>query len=232
MGTGKSQGRFDMALRRGSYLFHVHTDWTDGQSSLADYCLSAKRLGFKSVILTEHVRRKPTYDFRMFLGLAKEQQAVYNIPIIVGVEAKVLPEGTVDIPETILSEIEVLGIAEHSFDGDSRALAKALKGAFDHFSNAPFAVVWVHPGLGLLRKSVPERLLEELLQTALEKGVYIEINLRHRLPPESLLPLIPDSALVIGLDAHTVTDVEVYCEEAFYREKQLKDVVPAKRKCT
>jgi len=215
-------GRFEKALQKGYYLFHLHTDWTDGKSSLADYCIAAKKLGFQTLILTEHIRRKCTYDFRAFLELAKEQQLILNVEIIVGVEAKILPNGFVDVPESVLREIDVLAIAEHSFEGDAYALADSLIQAFKSLRKAEFACVWVHPGLGLLlKKAAPESLFWKVLQTALKYGVYIEFNLRYRLPPRSFLSQIPSSRMVIGLDAHSVGDVETLAEEAIRAEEAL-----------
>jgi len=221
MGMAKWLGRFEKMLRRGHYLFHVHTDWTDGKSSLADYCLSAKMMGFRSIVLTEHIRRKPSYDFRALLQLAREQQSIHGLEILVGVEAKVLPNGLVDVPEWILSEIDVLAIAEHSFQGDATTLADSLSKALDSFRNAEFARVWVHPTLGLLKKSAPEPLSHGVLQAALRAGAYIEVNLRYRLPPESLLASVTLSNVVIGFDAHSVADVERLAGEALHWEDML-----------
>lgn len=106
MMTEKQPGQFEQALRRGRYLFHVHTDWTDGKSSLADYCVAAKKYGFQSIILAEHIRRDPTYNFWEFLQLVEEQQASHAIEIVVGMEAKVLPGGFLDIPDRVLSETD------------------------------------------------------------------------------------------------------------------------------
>lgn len=216
---GRQPGRFEEALRKGYYLFHLHTDWTDGESSVIDYCTAAKKLGFQTIIFTEHIRRKCSYDFQAFLRLAKEQQSIHGVEIMVGVEAKILSNGLVDIPEWILPDIEVLAIAEHAFQGDAFTLAESLIRAFKSFRNAEFARVWVHPGLGLfLKKAAPEPLFQKALQAALENGVYIELNLRHKLPPESLSPLIPLASAVIGLDAHSIEEVEELAEEVLHKE--------------
>jgi len=178
----------------------------------------AKNLGFQTLILTEHIRRKCSYDFQALLELAKEQRSVHGMEIIVGVEAKILPNGFVDVPEWVLPEIEILAIAEHAFQGDGFALADSLIRAFKSFHNAEFARVWVHPGLGLLKKAAPESLFQKALQAALENEVYIEFNLRHKLPPESLSSLIPSARAVIGLDAHSIEEVKALVEEVLYRE--------------
>lgn len=214
--------RFEKVLRRGRYLFHVHTDWTDGKSSLADYCVVAKKLGFQVLILTEHIRRECNYDFQALLELADEQRLIHGLEILVGVEAKILPHGVIDVPEHVLPEIEVLAIAEHSFQADASTLAESLEQAFESLRSAEFARVWVHPGLGLiLKKAVPEYVFRGVLQAALKCGVYIEHNLRHKLPPKQFLPLIPPNCTVIGLDAHSAEEVEYLAKEALQKESEL-----------
>lgn len=221
MMMGKQPGQFEQALRRGRYLFHVHTDWTDGKSSLADYCVAAKEHDFQSIILAEHIRRDCTYDFGKFLQMVEEQRATHAIEIVAGVEAKVLPGGFLDIPDRVLSKIKVLAIAEHAFPKDVEVLAHALSQVFKAFRNAEFALVWVHPGLKLLQQLVSAHFFQKTLQCALEYGVYIEFNLRYRLPPESFLSLVPSSKVVIGLDAHSVADVEALGELALDKEERL-----------
>lgn len=209
-------------IYEGLYLFHIHTDWTDGESILADYCVAAKKQGFQKVILTEHIRRNSSYDFRAFLDHVKEQESTQDVQIIVGVEAKILPNGLLDIPEWILPEIEVLAIAEHSFNGDAIAMADALMQNFKSLRNTKFAKAWVHPGLGLLlKKSAPVFLFQRVVETALKFDINIELNLKYRLPPESLFPLIPSSSLIIGLDAHSVREVEMLADEAIQHEMKL-----------
>lgn len=230
MMMARKSDRFEQVLRRGHYLFHLHTDWTDGQSSLYDYCIAAKRLGFQALVLTEHIRRECGYDFRGFLESANEQQSIHDMEILVGVEAKILPSGLVDVPEEILPEIEILAIAEHGFQEDALTLVESLNRAFESLRDTGFACVWVHPGLGLLlKKNLSESAFQEILQVALECGVYIEDNLRYKLPPKPLLPMIPPTCAVVGLDAHSVEEVEKLAEEALQKEGELISAIWSKR---
>jgi len=215
METEKQPDQFERVIRKGSYLFHIHTDWTDGKSSLADYCVAAKEIGFQSIIILEHVRRKCTYDFLAFNQMVEEQKTANAMEILVGAEAKILPDGTLDISELILSNIQVLGIAEHSFKGDAYSLFRALTRAFQSYHRAEFATVWVHPGLKLLQKEYDSfKFFQDAIQIALDNNVYIEVNLYHRLPPKQFLSLIPIPKLVVGLDAHSIYDIKLFGEMA------------------
>jgi len=222
METEKQLGQFDKAIRRGRYMFHIHTDWTDGVTSLANYCIAAKEIGFKSIIPLEHVRRECVYDFRAFMRMVEEQKNNSDMEIHLGAEAKILPDGSLDISEMILSNIQVLGIAEHSFKGDTNTLFRALSRAFRSFKDAEFARVWVHPGKKLLQQQ-PEsyRLFQEAIQIALESNVYIEVNLYHKLPPEQFFSLVPLPKVVVGLDAHSIDDIKLFGEIAFDLESKI-----------
>lgn len=222
MVMGKQLGQFEQVIRRRRYLFHIHTDWTDGESTLADYCIAAKEIGFQSIILLEHVRRECTYDFRAFLRMVEEQRSAHAMEILVGAEAKILLDGSLDISETVLSNVQVLGIAEHGFQGDANTLVHALGRAFKSYRGAEFARVWVHPGLKLLqRQPMATQFFQKAMQLALEHEVYIEVNLRHKLPPESFLSLIPSSKAVVGLDAHSVGEVKGLGEIALGLESKI-----------
>jgi len=208
--TGRYMDRFEKTLRKGNYLFHIHTNWTDGQSSLSEYCAVAKEMGFQSIIVLEHVRRECTYDFQDFLRMVEEERVAHQIEILVGVEAKILPNGFVDVPEAILPHVQVLGIAEHSFQGKIAELSHALQLSFQHYQKIVPALVWVHPGLKLLKQLQAFKAFQETMKFALNVGAYIEVNLRYNLPPEPFLSQIPTYRLVIGVDAHSINEVKEF----------------------
>lgn len=222
MATEKQPARFEELLRRGRYLFHVHTDWTDGKSSLSEYCETARKLGFQSIIVVEHIRKEASFSFNAFLEFVEQQRRTQEVEIAVGVEAKILEDGTVDMPDTVSSHIEVLTIAEHSFEGDADMLAEALCRAFRHYSRGNIVCVWVHPGLKLLHSFNAERAFKDVLEVALSNGVFIERNLRYDLPPHWALSRVPRSSVVIGLDAHSVEEVKRLAKVVLDHEMELK----------
>ena len=231
MAMKKQPGQFEQVIQRGRYLFHIHTDWTDGKSTLADYCIAAKEIGFQNIILLEHVRKECSYDFRAFLRMVEEQRATHAMEILVGAEAKILLDGSLDISETVLANIQVLGIAEHGFQGDAFTLAHALGRAFESYRGAEFARVWVHPGLKLLqRRPMSMKFFQEIMQLALENEVYVEVNLRYKLPPKTFFSLIPSSKAVVGLDAHSVDEVKGISKIALDLESKIANGVWTKAK--
>lgn len=200
------------SLLKGRYLFHLHTTHTDGSSSVEDYCLWASRNGYDAVIFTEHVKKKLSYDYYSLLSdIENAKRKFPNVDIWVGVEAKILLGGELDISEEILPEIEVICFACHSFSKDVDLYEKSFKKLFSDNRWKSRIRVWVHPGsflkhLGLIDDYL--HLLDGLTSLAIREGIFIEHNLRHELPPMSIIKNIPRANLIRGLDAHSVESVK------------------------
>ncbi|MGQ9811726.1 MAG: PHP domain-containing protein [bacterium] len=220
----KNSRRFEQMIQEGRYLFHFHTLYTDGVSSLADYCAVAKDLGFQSLILTEHVRRECRYDFKALLRDIAECQETFGLPILAGIEAKVLPEGILDVPDVLIECIQVLGIAVHSFPGDAFQLAQTLVRVFKDVSNLEVTKVWLHPGVHALERDL-EALgyFEDLIQCALENKVFIEFNVKHQVPSTSVKKILPTNRVIVGIDAHSVDEVATYAGTVLEWQRKLKE---------
>ena len=86
----------------------MHTNYTDGHSSIEDYFIEAQRKGLKFIALTEHVRRTLTYDYAEFREEVYRCGKKFDIAFAVGAEAKVLNvDGELDISEEVLSLIHI-----------------------------------------------------------------------------------------------------------------------------
>ena len=199
-------------LLKSNYIFHLHTTYTDGVSSVEDYCIWASRNKYDTIVFTEHVRKKLSYDFYSFLSDIENARRMFpDLSIWVGVEAKLLPGGNLDIPDHILSEIQIICFACHSFTQDIDLYENSLKRLFSGSRWKDRIRVWVHPGsflkcLGPIDDYL--HLLDRLITFARREGVFIEYNLRHELPPVSIIKNIRQSQMIKGLDAHSVQSVE------------------------
>jgi histidinol phosphatase-like PHP family hydrolase len=203
--------KFDRLLAS-KYLFHLHTHHTDALLSVNDYLRFASANGYDSVIFTEHVNRDLHYDFDRFVDEVEDARRRHpEVTSIVGVEAKILPEGELDIPEKILDKVELIGIACHSFPGDSELYFRVM----EKILTSPLwgkEKVWVHPGLFFLR--FPElkkgnwlQDLRRLTEMANRSGVYGETNMKYGLPT-SVFPSAWFDHGIIGWDLHHMEDLE------------------------
>ncbi|MGI8961577.1 MAG: hypothetical protein ACR2IV_17805 [Bryobacteraceae bacterium] len=197
------------------YLFHFHTLATDGKLKVADYFRFARDHDFEKLIFLEHIRRSPTYDVSAFIAEVKKSSQESGIQAVTGFEAKLLPDGALDIDESHAREAEVLGIAEHGFAGDVVTLSSALIECFQRYEHLKpaQALVWVHPGLFFKKKGLLETELEryrDLLDRAVEAGVPVERNMRYNLVPQTIFAELDPDSRVIGADAHTDDDLVRY----------------------
>jgi putative hydrolase len=197
------------------YLFHFHTLATDGKLKITDYFRFAREHAFNKLIFLEHIRRSPTYDVDGFIAEVKKTSQEFGIQALAGFEAKLLPNGTLDIDESYAREAEVLGIAEHGFTGDVVTLTSALAECFQRYEHLKptQALVWVHPGLFFKKKGLLEdeqSRYRDLLDHAIQAGVPPERNMRYDLVPQLIFADLDPDCRVIGADAHTADDLVRY----------------------
>jgi histidinol phosphatase-like PHP family hydrolase len=199
-------------LFAGRYLFHLHTQLTDGTLSVSDYFEYACSGGIDRLVFLEHIRRQPSYPVLEFATRVAECASSYGLQAVLGFEAKLLSAGTLDISSEHLAMAEVVGIAEHSFPDDPELLRNAFVNAVDFlrssFPSKP--AVWVHPGLwfkkrGLVPDSHPTFLA--MVAHAQSRGVFLERNLRYDLVSEAVTEVLLPASLVVGADAHRLADL-------------------------
>lgn len=199
-------------LFEGRYWFHLHTSFTDADLSVGDYFSAARAAGVDRLIFLEHVRRMPSYPVLELLSEVRRCAKRTGIAASVGFEAKLLPNGELDLSEEHIALAEVVGMAEHALDAEPEALEALIAQAAAHYLPilGPKPIVWVHPGLSLLRKGIIASRSNgywELIGRFQASGILIERNLRYDLVPAAGLDRVAPESLVVGLDAHTRKDL-------------------------
>jgi hypothetical protein len=200
--------RFDRGVSDPCW-FHLHTSRTHGTSTPSDYFREARRIGLSRLVFLEHVRAQPTYDpedFRQEILQASER---YGMQAQVGFEARILRGGRLDISTDLLSTADVVGIAEHRYEGDGSTLAADFRTlVLDTLPSYPKQTfVWVHPGSWLQRHAWSDPgTYQGMLDVASRAPLLIERNLKHNLIHERGVASLPRHKVVIGLDAHSVDE--------------------------
>lgn len=112
----QSLEEFKELISNRNYIFHLHTNYTDGLNSVYDYFIYAFEQNIDLIIFTEHVRKDLRYNFYDLINEIKCQEKRFKkIKSLIGCEAKLLPGGYLDIPENILALIDLVCFACHSF---------------------------------------------------------------------------------------------------------------------
>ena len=199
----------------GRYLFHFHTTLTDGRLSVKDYFDFVMHRGVDSLIFLEHIRKKPTYDVEGLHAETKQLAQETGVRTLLGFEAKLLPGGELDIDEQFLQKAEIIGIAEHGFPNDCGLLRSSFLRALDRYPRdlPEKTFVWVHPGLWFQTRGIDLNVSTsywDMLHSAQDSGVLIERNLRYGLVGDNIVSRISSESIVVGADAHTARDLEVW----------------------
>lgn len=200
---------FKKTLKK-KYLFHLHTNYTDGVNTVHDYCQWAQQNGYEVVIFTEHVRKKLTYSFEDFLtDINEAKQNFPNLKILNGVEVKILPGGDLDLPKSILPNIQILCFACHSFPRDTDIFQKSVKSVIQDTKWKNYIRVWMHPSILSINSGINnDELLRELIYYAIDKEVFIEYNLKYNVPAKNIIMGKKELNIIYGLDAHSIQDVD------------------------
>ncbi len=166
-------------------VFHVHSNYSDGGTPLAQMAEAAVAAGYQYLGMADH-SRSAFYAG----GLSEEELAAQgreidalnreyrergvNFKIFKGIEAEVLPSGELDYNPEVLRELDfVIGSVHSHFGMDKSAMTKRIRTAMEN----PYLTMLGHPtGRLLLERPAYEVDLEAVLAKAAEKGVIIEFN--------------------------------------------------------
>ena len=192
--------------------WHIHTNFTDGKSSVSDYVTAAKELEIPLLAFTEHVRLNLTYDFEELLAeIEIANQRNPELIILSGCEAKVLPDGTLDCSDRIFNQVDHKMFAFHEFPKDAKIYYKALSSVIQNYH----VDCWAHPGLFF--EKVPVGLdmnsLGNVFKEMWQREIIIEINLKYQLPKHEwvadYLKKTSEGKITIGGDVHSVDDLHL-----------------------
>jgi DNA polymerase (family 10) len=101
---------------------HVNSDWTDGTTSITAMAKGAQALGYEYIALTDHSRRvamahglDPARLSRQIREIDRLNKGFRGFSILKGIEVDILKDGRLDLPVSILSQLDVVVASMHSF---------------------------------------------------------------------------------------------------------------------
>jgi len=197
---------------------HVHTEWSDGHDSIEAMATAARARGYQYLAITDHsVGRGIAHGLseerlRQQVAEIKElNQRLDDFRLFAGIEVDVRADGTLDYPDEVLSELDVVVAAVHSAMGqDSEKMTSRIIHALEN----PNVHILAHPTCRLLGIREPIDVdLEEVFRAAARTNTALEINaMPDRLDLKDIHVLRARELgvkLVIGTDAHSVGSLEL-----------------------
>lgn len=168
----------DLARYRGD--LHAHTDWSDGKVPLAAMVAAAKQRGFAYLAITDHSPRITVVhglDGERLRQQRRELQAAedrFGIRVLAGIEVDILEDGSLDLPDEVLAELDVVIASPHVKLRMGRAeMTKRMLRAVEH----PEVDVIGHP-TGRRPGSRPgaDYDFEAVFRRAAANGVVLELD--------------------------------------------------------
>ena len=160
---------------------HVHSDWTDGTAKIEEMAAAAQACGYKYMALTDHSRRlamahglDPARVSRQVREIDKLNAKLKGFTILKGIEVDILKDGRLDLPDSTLSQLDVVIASVHSFfdlprEAQTDRVVRALK-------NRNVSILG-HPTGRLIGEREPYDIdMDRVMSAAHELGCYLEIN--------------------------------------------------------
>jgi DNA polymerase (family X) len=222
---------------------HMHTDATDGRNTIREMAEAAIVHGYEYIAITDHSK-----NLAMTNGLDDEralehirrirevgQELEGKIRIFPGIEVDILSDGTLDLSNEVLAQMDVVIASVHSlFNQPEEEMTARVVRAIEN----PYVRILGHPtGRLLLRREGFQINLPAVLRRGAELGVAVE----HNAYPDRLdlcdrdLRLAKElgCSIVINTDSHHTSHMEKMrygirqLRRAWLRKQDVLNTLPA-----
>ncbi|MBU3889794.1 DNA polymerase/3'-5' exonuclease PolX [Methylosinus sp. KRF6] len=99
---------------------HIHSKWSDGAASIADMAHVAKSRGYSYIAMTDHSQRVtvahglgPDRLLRQLNEIDRLNAEIGEFTILKGVEVDILADGHLDLPDRVLSRLDIVIASIH-----------------------------------------------------------------------------------------------------------------------
>jgi len=195
----------------------MHSTWSDGKQSLREMAEACRGRGYQYLAITDHSQAvtvagglKPDQVRSQWEEVERVRAEVKGIHLFRSLEIDILRDGSLDMPDEILIELDLVLVSVHSFMnlGKSEMTDRVIR-ALEH----PQVDILAHPTGRILNRREPfEMDVEAVLQAAASLDVAVELNAHpHRLDlNESHVRRAKDLGVKVAIntDAHSVGDLD------------------------
>ncbi len=160
---------------------HVHTKATDGHDTLEAMAKAAQLAGLEYLAITEHSRRLAMARGLDPRRLADQCDAIERLNerldgfvLLKGIEVDILDDGSLDLPDSALSRLDlVIGAVHSRFDLSRAKQTERILRAMDH----PSFTLLAHPSGRLIESRDPYDVdMLRIVRHARERGCFLELN--------------------------------------------------------
>lgn len=160
---------------------HVHSDWSDGVSSIMAMAEAAKARGYEYIAICDHsqslgIAGGLTGDevLRQAEFIADLGRHLKGITVLSGIEVDIKKDGTLDLPDEVLARLDVVVASVHSsFKQPREVMTERIIRAM---RNGNVDIIGHPTGRVLGRRDAYDVDVQEIIKEAARSGVALEIN--------------------------------------------------------
>jgi DNA polymerase (family 10) len=160
---------------------HVHSNWTDGRSTIEEMAKAAQKSGYQYIALCDHSPTigitnglTPERIMRRKKEIDEENKKLIGFKVLNGAEVDIRSNGKMDFEDDILKELElVVGAVHTKFTQPKEEMTKRIIQAIEN----PYVHIIAHPTGRLIGKRDPYEVdMDKLLDAAKANGKIMELN--------------------------------------------------------
>jgi DNA polymerase (family 10) len=197
---------------------HSHSKYTDGRYTIKEMVEAAQKKGYEYVAITDHSQKvtvangmNPERLRKQIEEIDKLQDKFKKIRILKSIEVDILDDGSLDLPDEVLKELDFTVCSVHyNLNFSQEKQTERILKAMDN----PHMNILGHPSGRLIHERKPLDLdMEKIMKKAAKENVHLEIN-SH---PDRLdlndahckLGKETGVKMVISTDAHSIDDLDL-----------------------
>lgn len=161
---------------------HMHTTWSDGHLSVREMAEAARQRGRRYIVITDHSHYSTIANGLSVERLLEQQKEVRQVDaamgpdfrVFHGVEMDIHSDGTLDLPDEILAQLDfVIASLHFSLNQERSVITRRLLNAIEN----PHVDLIGHPRGQLIERREPADLdMDAVFEAALKHGTALEIN--------------------------------------------------------
>lgn len=161
--------------------FHVHSNWSDGSSSIEEVVRAAQRRGYEYVAICDHTKSlkiahglDETRLMKQMEEIDRLNEKMKGFQILKGAEVDILSDGRLDLSDKILKRLDLVVASVHSgFKQDRERMTRRIVKALEN----PYLHILGHPTGRLLGVRAPYEVdMDVVMEAAQKYGKALEIN--------------------------------------------------------
>ncbi len=197
---------------------HAHTNATDGRNTLEQMVQAARDRGYEYLAITDHSKRLSMtrgFDAKRLASRNEEidhlNGKLKGFTVLKSIEVDILEDGSLDLPNSILKELDLTVCSVHSkFNLSREKQMNRILRAMDN----PHFNIFAHPSGRLINEREPYAVdMEGVIEAARERGCLLEVNAHpDRLDLADVhckLAKERGVKVAISTDAHSVADLDL-----------------------